>query len=97
MFTVAVGASVPFSAGVSLAPVVLLCGLVPFTLGGVGPRDAATIYLFAAYMAPELAATVGLLTFSRALLPALAAIPFVRHYLQAIFKEEPPNSETAET
>lgn len=87
MFTVAVGASVPFRAGLALSPVVLLCGLVPFTLGGVGPRDAATIYLFAAYMAPEPAAAVGLLTISRSLLPALAAIPFVSRYVKAIFPE----------
>ena len=92
MFTVAVGANVPFAAGLALSPVVLLCSLVPFTLGGIGPRDAATIYLFSAYMAPEPAAAVGLLMISRSLLPSLAAIPFVRRYLQAIFPE-PPNSE----
>ena len=85
LFTVAVGANVPFAAGLALSPVVLLCGLVPFTLGGIGPRDAAMIYLFSAYMAPELAAAVGLLMISRSLIPALAAIPFVRRYLQAIF------------
>ena len=92
MFTVAVRASVPFTAGLALSPVVLLCGLVPFTLGGVGPRDAATIYLFAEYMAPEPAAAVGLLMITRALLPALAAIPFVRRYLNVIL-QEPASSE----
>ena len=95
LFTVAVGAHVPFAAGLALSPVILLCGLVPFTLGGIGPRDAATIYLFSAYMGPEPAAAVGLLMISRSLIPALAAIPFVRRYVQAIF---PPvaNSETTE-
>ena len=92
LFTVAVGASVPFAAGLALSPVVLLCSLVPFTLGGIGPRDAAVIYLFAAYMAPEPAAAVGLLMISRSLLPSLAAIPFVRRYLQAIFPEPPKHS-----
>jgi len=92
MFTVAVRASVPFTAGLALSPVVLLCGLVPFTLGGIGPRDAATIYLFAAYMAPEPAAAVGLLMISRSILPALAAIPFVRRYLNVILPE-PSNPE----
>ena len=87
MFTVAVGASVPFAAGLALSPVVLLCSLVPFTLGGIGPRDAATIYLFSAYMAPEPAAAVGLMMISRSLVPALAAIPFVRRYLLAILPE----------
>ena len=89
MFTVAVGASVPFAAGLALSPVVLLCGLVPFTLGGIGPRDAAVIYLFAAYMAPEPAAAVGLMMISRSLVPSLAAIPFVTRYLQAILPEQP--------
>ena len=92
LFTVAVGASVPFAAGLALSPVVLLCGLVPFTLRGIGPRDAATVYLFAAYMAPEPAAAVGLLMISRSLLPALAAIPFVRRYLNVILPE-PANSD----
>ena len=87
MFTITVGASVPFTAGLALSPVVLLCGLVPFTLGGVGPRDAAAIYLFAAYMAPEPAAAVGLLMITRALLPALAAIPFLRRYLNAVLQD----------
>lgn len=87
MFTLAVKASVPFAAGIALSPIVLLCSLVPLTLGGIGPRDAATIYLFAAYMAPEPAAAVGLLTISRSLLPSLTAIPFLRRYLRAIFPE----------
>ena len=87
MFTVAVRASVPFTAGLALSPVVLLCGLVPFTLGGIGPRDAATIYLFAEYMAPEPAAAVGLLMISRSILPTMAAIPFVRRYLEVILRD----------
>ena len=95
MFTVAVGASVPFVVGLALSPVVLLCGLVPFTLGGIGPRDAAAIYLFAAYMAPEVAAVVGLLMISRALVPAFIAIPFVPRYLQAIFPD-PTTQEMSE-
>ena len=95
MFTVAVGASVPFVVGLALSPVVLLCGLVPFTLGGIGPRDAAAIYLFAAYMAPEVAAVVGLLMISRALVPAFIAIPFVPRYLQAIFPD-PTTPEMSE-
>ena len=97
LFTVAVGANVPFAAGLALSPVVLLCGLVPFTLGGIGPRDAATIYLFSAYMAPEPAAAVGLLMISRSLIPSLAAIPFVRRYLQAIFPPLEATAEMAET
>ncbi len=87
MFTLAVGAHVPFPASLALSPVVLLCGLVPFTLGGIGPRDAAVVYLFAAYMAPEPAAAVGLLMISRSVVPALAALPFLRRYLQAIFEK----------
>jgi uncharacterized protein (TIRG00374 family) len=90
MFTVAVRSNVPFAAGLALSPVVLLCGLVPFTLGGIGPRDAATIYLFAAYMAPESAAAVGLLMISRSILPSLAAIPFIGRYLDVILAQ-PPN------
>jgi len=85
MFTLAVRANVPFAVGLTLAPVVLLCALVPFTFGGIGPRDAAAIYLFSEYMPPELAASVGLLTISRAVVPSVAAIPLLRRYLRSIF------------
>ena len=87
MFTLAVGAQVPFLASLALTPVVLIAGLVPFTLGGIGTRDAAIVYLFAAYMAPELAAAVGILAISRSVLPALAALPFLRSYFKSIFGE----------
>ncbi len=94
MFTIAVGARVPFATGLALSPVVLLCGLVPFTLGGIGPRDAAMIYLFAVYMEPESAAAVGLLMISRSILPSLAAIPLVRRYLDVILAA-PSNQEAS--
>ncbi len=87
MFTLAVGAEVPFLACLAISPVVLLCSLVPFTLGGIGPRDAASLYLFAAYMAPPVALAVGILTISRSVVPALAALPFLRRYLRILFEE----------
>jgi uncharacterized protein (TIRG00374 family) len=86
MFTVAVGASVPFFASLVLSPVILLCGFIPFTFGGIGPRDAAIIYLFATYMAPEAGAAVGVLTISRSFVPALAGTPFLLRYLNMVFK-----------
>ena len=88
MFFLAVRASVPFLASLALSPVVLLSGLMPFTLGGIGARDAAIVFLFAAYVAPELAAAVGLLTISRSVVPSLAALPFLRRYLQAVFESQ---------
>lgn len=45
---------------VSIYPVAVLAGLVPFTLGGVGPRDSAFVYFLSCRMVKEQATIIGL-------------------------------------
>jgi hypothetical protein len=58
-------------------PLAIFAGLVPFTLWGLGTRDAALVGLFAGVAPTATMATVGLLTATRYLIPGAAGIPFV--------------------
>ncbi len=77
LFARALNAVPPFLTTLALAALALLAGLVPVTLAGIGTRDAALIYLFRDYLAPEGGAALGLLCTLRYLLPALAGLPFL--------------------
>ncbi len=61
----------------ALVPLALVVGLLPFTLAGIGTRDAAFVLLLGAYGNAPAAAALGLLTTFRYILPALAGIPLL--------------------
>jgi glycosyltransferase 2 family protein len=82
LFVLALHAHVPFADHVGRAALAILAGLVPFTLAGIGPRDAALVALYAPWMAPPAAAALGMLFTSRYVLPALAGLPLLRRYLE---------------
>jgi uncharacterized protein (TIRG00374 family) len=67
----------------ALVPVAILAGLLPIAQGGFGTRDAALIHLFAGDAAPAVLASVGLLTGTRYVVPALVGLPFLPLMLQA--------------
>jgi uncharacterized membrane protein YbhN (UPF0104 family) len=77
MFARALNAAPPFVAAMALAALAILAGLVPVTLAGIGTRDAALIYLFRHYLAPEGGAALGLLCTLRYLMPAIAGLPYL--------------------
>lgn len=83
-FAQALSAPVPFVANLALAPLVILAGLLPFTLAGVGTRDAAIIVLYAPYMSPAVAAGLGILCTMRYVIPALMGIPFIGTYAKTV-------------
>ncbi len=83
-FAHALLAPVPFVANLALAPLVILAGLLPFTLAGVGTRDAAIIVLYAPYMPPAVAAGLGILCTMRYVIPALMGIPFIGAYVKTV-------------
>ena len=72
---------IPFIVCASLSAVALMAGQLPFTVAGLGTRDAALVVLLANYMAPESAAAMGILIATRNLVPPLIAIPMMRPYL----------------
>ena len=87
MFTLALSTRVPFLVCLSLSAIVLIAGQMPLTIAGLGARDVALVVLLADYMAPEVAAAMGILIATRGLLPPLAAIPIMRPYLEAVATE----------
>lgn len=80
LFAQALG-SVPFLDNMAFATLAILAGLLPFTMAGVGTRDAAIIVLYAPFLSAGQAAVLGVLATLRYLLPAIAGLPFITDYL----------------
>jgi hypothetical protein len=87
LFTVTLGAPVPFTACLSLAAAALFAGQLPFTVAGLGTRDVALVVLMAPYMTPETAAALAVLVSTRNLLPPLVGLPVMRPYLTSVLDE----------
>ena len=66
-----------------LVPIAIFLGLMPLTLGGMGTRDAALIFLFAPYAPAAQMAGVGLLVSTRYWIPSLVGVPFLLRYLRS--------------
>jgi glycosyltransferase 2 family protein len=79
----ALSASVPFIDNMAFATLSILVGLVPFTLGGIGTRDAAIIFFYRAWLLPNQGALLGVLATIRYLIPAIAGLPFLHDYRPA--------------
>ncbi|CAA6605906.1 Lysylphosphatidylglycerol synthetase [Rhodospirillaceae bacterium LM-1] len=67
---------VPLLESFALSAVGILAGLLPFTLAGIGTRDAALIVLYSPYMDAGAGAALGLLCTLRYLIPAAVGLPF---------------------
>jgi glycosyltransferase 2 family protein len=76
-FFLALNADVTFGQVTALAPVAILVGLLPLTVGGMGTRDAALIALFQPWVEPSVMAGVGLLVSARYWIPALFGVFFL--------------------
>ena len=75
-------APVPFLDNMAFATLAILAGLLPFTMAGIGTRDAAILFLYREFLSPGQAAVLGVLATLRYLLPAIAGLPFMGDYLQ---------------
>ena len=62
-------------------PAAILIGLMPLTIGGMGTRDAALIYLFSGKFGYETMAAIGIMVSTRYWVPSLVGLPFLRSYL----------------
>lgn len=80
LFVRALGSAMPFIDNAAFATLAILVGLLPFTIAGIGTRDAAIVLLYGAWLRPGQAAVLGVLATSRYLIPALAGLPFIRDY-----------------
>jgi uncharacterized protein (TIRG00374 family) len=88
LFTVALTSGVAAApapvVAMALAPLAILIGLAPFTVAGVGTRDAALIVLFAPYLDAPTAAVLGILCTLRYLIPGLAGLPLLGAYVETL-------------
>jgi glycosyltransferase 2 family protein len=86
---IAVGQKVPFLFSMAVVPVAIFIGLIPVSIGGMGTRDAALIYLFSAYASESGSLIVGLFfSLLRYWFLALLGIPF----LGSLKSKEPQES-----
>jgi uncharacterized protein (TIRG00374 family) len=80
LFARALGMTMPFADNMAFATLAILVGLLPFTIAGIGTRDAAIVLLYGGWLQPGQAAVLGVLATSRYLIPAAAGLPFIRDY-----------------
>jgi glycosyltransferase 2 family protein len=85
-FTRALGGAVPLIDNMAFATLSILVGLLPFTLAGIGSRDAAIVYFYGAYLSPGAGAALGILATLRYVLPALAGLPFVGYFAEGALR-----------
>ncbi|MCP4651958.1 MAG: flippase-like domain-containing protein [Candidatus Omnitrophica bacterium] len=65
-----------------LVPMALFAGMFPFSVSGIGVRDAALIVLFSSYVSAEIVAGVGLCLSLRHVIAALLGLPLFLKYFR---------------
>lgn len=80
LFARALGGGVPFAQNAAFATLAILVGLLPFTVAGIGTRDAAIVLFYAPYLSPPEGALLGILATLRYVLPAVGGVPFVADF-----------------
>jgi hypothetical protein len=83
-FFLALRLPTPFFVAMALVPLAIFAGLVPFTIGGLGTRDAAFVFLFRPWHSGAAMAGIGLLSHLRYIIPGLVGLPFFSRYLREI-------------
>ncbi|MFH2065944.1 MAG: lysylphosphatidylglycerol synthase transmembrane domain-containing protein [Pseudomonadota bacterium] len=66
--------SISIQDAVSFIPFIFIAGMLPFTIGGVGSRDAALVYFFSDTVSLPVLASVGIVAFLRILLPTIVGV-----------------------
>jgi uncharacterized membrane protein YbhN (UPF0104 family) len=80
----AIGVSRDWLSMFAVLPMVIVAGLVPLTLAGIGTRDAAIVLLLGPIIGAETAAALGVLFWLRYLIPGLAGLPLIGRYADSI-------------
>jgi uncharacterized membrane protein YbhN (UPF0104 family) len=79
IFFLALGVNIPLTVTMANIPIAIFIGQIPVTLGGMGTRDAAIVFLFSEYAMPSELLGVGILfSMFRYWLLSLLGIPFMR-------------------
>ena len=88
IFIKALNLNVPFLDNLALSPLAIFIGLAPFTIAGIGTRDAAFVFIYSNYFDAEYAAALGIFATMRYIIPALFGIPFLSRYLHLLIKDK---------
>lgn len=80
LFFLALHSAVTMQTVFAYVPISIFIGLLPFTIGGMGTRDSALIFLFAPYESAAVMAGVGLLCSLRYWADTLMGLPFFYRY-----------------
>lgn len=83
IFFYAVGIKIPLLFTMANIPIAIFIGMMPITLGGMGTRDAAIIFLFSGYATPSELLSVGILfSLFRYWFLSLIGVPFMRKLIK---------------
>ncbi|MCB1477110.1 MAG: flippase-like domain-containing protein [Rhodobiaceae bacterium] len=84
MMAWALGVSGPWEPLIAIFPIVILAGLLPMTIAGIGPRDMATVAFAGPLIGTGVAAALGILLWLRIIVPGLAGLPFTGAYFRSL-------------
>jgi glycosyltransferase 2 family protein len=84
MMAWALGASGPWLEVMVLFPIMILSGLLPMTIAGIGPRDAATVVLAGPLIGDGAAAALGVLFLLRYLVPGLLGLGVLPEFSRSL-------------
>ncbi len=84
LFILALSSNVDFLVSLAITPLAIFAGLIPLTFSGIGTRDFAFIYFYAAYFSAATGAALGVLAMLRYIIPAIAGVPFFSYYIKRI-------------
>jgi glycosyltransferase 2 family protein len=82
LFILALNGEVSFIHNLALTPKAILIGLLPFTIAGIGTRDAAFIFIYSNYFSAATGAALGLFATMRYMIPAIFGLPFLSFYMR---------------
>ena len=89
LMTWALGVEGPWIRLAAILPVVILAGLAPLTVAGIGTRDAAIVLLVGPIIGFDKAAALGVLFWLRYIVPGLAGLPLMSAYFASIGNRKP--------
>jgi glycosyltransferase 2 family protein len=87
MMAWALGVTGPWAPLMAVFPLVILAGIVPMTIAGIGPRDAAMVFLAGPLIGADVAAALSILFLLRYLVPGLPGLALMGEYGRSIRRQ----------
>lgn len=84
MMAWALGVTGPWLELIALFPIIILAGLLPVTIAGIGPRDAAMVVLAGPLIGYPVAAALGVLFWLRYLVPGAIGLTVMPEFMKSV-------------